>query len=185
MSSSVMPLLITSRNLWEPASQAKVRLPFLTSWTRDIMSSEKDTYYKLTASNVEISDALVKNPYLLACRTNSGDGSNASDIENSDLVDSLYALCTEEKIFRNISADSFLQCIISDISVDVQEANIFTTNYTNVVDAIIAQRTSVSGVDEDEEALDLIKYQNAYNLSSKVIQVLSEVYDRLILSTGV
>ena len=42
-----------------------------------------------------------------------------------------------------------------------------------------------AGVDEDEEALDLMKFQNAYNLASKCISVFSEIYDRLILNTGV
>ena len=44
---------------------------------------------------------------------------------------------------------------------------------------------SVSGVDKDEEALDLSKFQRGLDLSSKMIQVLTEVYDRLILQTGV
>jgi flagellar hook-associated protein 1 FlgK len=44
---------------------------------------------------------------------------------------------------------------------------------------------SISGVDEDEEAVNLVKYQNAYNLASKMIQTLTEIYDRLILETGV
>ena len=47
------------------------------------------------------------------------------------------------------------------------------------------QRTSISGVDEDEEALDLVKFQNAYNLCSKLVQIMSEMYDRLITNTGV
>ena len=46
-------------------------------------------------------------------------------------------------------------------------------------------RISISGVDEDEEAMGLVKYQNAYNLASKMIQTLTECYDRLILQTGV
>ena len=44
---------------------------------------------------------------------------------------------------------------------------------------------TLSGVDEDEEAVNLVKYQNGYNLASKMIQTLTEVYDRLILETGV
>ena len=40
-------------------------------------------------------------------------------------------------------------------------------------------------VDEDEEALDLVKFQNAYNLASKMVSVMAEMYDRLILETGV
>ncbi len=57
--------------------------------------------------------------------------------------------------------------------------------YTNIQAALETQRMSVSGVDEDEEALDLIKFQNAYNLSSKMISVMAEVYDKLIEETGV
>lgn len=47
------------------------------------------------------------------------------------------------------------------------------------------QRMSVSGVDKDEEAIDLVKFQNAYNLSSKMVSVLAEIYDKLINETGV
>ena len=75
--------------------------------------------------------------------------------------------------------------MIADISVDTEEAKVFSTNYLNVSTAIDNQRQSISGVDEDEEALDLVKFQNAYNLSSKMISVLAEIYDRLILETGV
>ena len=58
-------------------------------------------------------------------------------------------------------------------------------NYFNLQTAVNNQRTSVSGVDEDEEALNLIKFQNAYNLASKVISVMAEMYDKLINETGV
>jgi len=30
-----------------------------------------------------------------------------------------------------------------------------------------------------------VKFQNAYNLSSKMVQVLTEIYDKLINETGV
>ncbi|MBQ5386719.1 MAG: flagellar hook-associated protein FlgK, partial [Lachnospiraceae bacterium] len=89
------------------------------------------------------------------------------------------------KIFRDGGANTFLQCIYADVTVDTQECTTFTNNFTNIQKTIQNQRESVSGVDEDEEALDLVKFQNAYNLSSKVISVLSEMYDQLILRTGV
>ena len=75
--------------------------------------------------------------------------------------------------------------MISDISIDTQQSTIFSNNYTNIQAALETQRMSVSGVDEDEAALDLIKFQNAYNLSSKMISVMAEVYDKLIEETGV
>jgi flagellar hook-associated protein 1 FlgK len=39
-------------------------------------------------------------------------------------------------------------------------------------------------VDMDEEALNLVKFQNSYNLNSHVISVMNEVYDKLINGTG-
>jgi flagellar hook-associated protein 1 FlgK len=44
---------------------------------------------------------------------------------------------------------------------------------------------SISGVDEDEEAVDLVRYKEAYNLSSKVISVMQQIYNKLIEETGV
>ena len=87
--------------------------------------------------------------------------------------------------FRGSSSSQFLQCVLSDISLNAKRANDFTDNYTYVSKTIETQRLSFSGVDEDEEAVSLVKYQNAYTLASKMIQTLTEVYDRLILETGV
>ena len=41
------------------------------------------------------------------------------------------------------------------------------------------------GVDNDEEAMNLSKFNRAYVLSSKMLQTFTEIYDRLILQTGV
>ena len=58
-------------------------------------------------------------------------------------------------------------------------------NRSNLSTSIVNQRLSVSGVDEDEESMDLMRFQQAYNLCSKVISVMNECYDRLITQTGV
>ena len=79
----------------------------------------------------------------------------------------------------------FLAIIASDIAMDTSNAINLNTSCTNIQNAIEQQRLSVSGVDEDEEALDLIRYQKSYSLNSKVISVMAEIYDRLILETGV
>ncbi|MCR4842575.1 MAG: flagellar hook-associated protein FlgK [Eubacterium sp.] len=165
----------------------------------DTYSANSDTssyyyYYFLTASNVIVNEDLVADANLVVTANYEDDDENiavdedsglVSNKDLSNLVDDFYDLCISDKVFRNTTADAFLQCIISDVAVDANEAENFQTNYENILNSITAQRTSVSGVDEDEEALDLVKYQNAYNLSSKLIQVLSEMYDRLISQTGV
>ena len=63
----------------------------------------------------------------------------------------------------------------------------FTKNnfVEDISNSIENNRISISGVDADEEASNMITYQTAYNLSSKMIQVLTEIYDKLIQETGV
>ena len=72
----------------------------------------------------------------------------------------------------------------SEIYVETKRATSFSTNYSNVKGAIETQRTSISGVDKDEEGVDLVKYKHAYDLSSKVISVMNQIYSKLIEETG-
>ena len=88
-------------------------------------------------------------------------------------------------MFRGDDAESFLETLLSDISVDTNKSDIFFKNYKNLAASMDQQRKSVAGVDEDEEALDLIRFQNAYNLSSKMISIMTQLYDKLINETGV
>lgn len=146
------------------------------------VSASDESYYKLTAENFAVLDKLVQDADLLATRKNSSDG-----IEQYDLLKDLQTMINDKSSmsFRGASVGEFLQCVLSDVALNASSANVFYTNYTNVGKSIDTQRASISGVDEDEEALGLVKFQNAYNLSSKMIQVLTEMYDKLILDTGV
>lgn len=74
---------------------------------------------------------------------------------------------------------------MGDSGLNAQSANSFQEIYSSIEESIANSRFSVSGVDSDEEAANMIKFQNAYNLASKMISVLSECYDRLITQTGV
>lgn len=141
-----------------------------------------DSYYRLTAANFSIMAAMLSDPGLLANRRDSADG-----VEQNDLLEELRAMGynKEYMTFRGCNASEFLQCVLGDIALNASRANTFTENYTSIGYSIDNQRLSISGVDEDEEAVNLVKFQNAYNLASKMIQTLTEIYDKLILETGV
>ena len=78
-----------------------------------------------------------------------------------------------------------LNTIITELSIDSKKAQDNERNYTNFRNLIQNQRLSIMGVDKDEEAMNLVKYQEAYDLSAKVIQIMSEIYNKLINETGV
>lgn len=146
------------------------------------VSDNDDSYYRLTAKNFSIVAAMANDPGMLANKYNASDGIEQSDLLE-DLRDMVYD--KDKMSFRGSDASEFLQCILSDIALNAQQANILQRSFTDIAATIDNQRISISGVDEDEEAVNLVKYQNGYNLASKMIQVLTEVYDRLILQTGV
>lgn len=147
------------------------------------VSDHDDSYYRLTAMNFNVSTAVEYDPALLAHRRVKGDGVAQDDLLEADLK--AIATDKERMSFRGGTADEFLQCILEDVTLNASRANTFQKNFSDISEIINTQRMSISGVDEDEEAVNLVKFQHAYNLSSKMIQVLTEVYDRLILETGV
>lgn len=146
------------------------------------VNDDQDSYYQLTAMNFTILAAMALDPSRLANRYKSSDG-----VEQNDLLEDIRDLATDKNAasFRGASASEFLQCVLSDIALNAQRANIFQQSFKDIAGNIDTQRMSISGVDEDEEAVNLVKYQNGYNLASKMIQVLTEIYDKLILETGV
>lgn len=141
-----------------------------------------DSYYRLTAKNFDILEAIEQDPSMMANRYDAADG-----VEQNDLLNDLKNLATDKTkmSFRGCNASEFLQCILSDVALNASRANTFYASFKDISNTIDNQRISISGVDEDEEAVNLVKYQNGYNLASKMIQTLTEIYDRLILETGV
>lgn len=145
-----------------------------------LSGSNYNTYYQLTAANVAVNSTSIKNPRYFSTASEVTNGTDKSDI-----IDQLLTLQDDVEVFRGDSASAFLETLLSDITVDTQKAEIFQQTYSALEVSIGNQRTSVSGVDEDEEGVHLIKFQNAYNMASKVISVMAQMYDKLINETGV
>lgn len=144
--------------------------------------TDSNGYYELTAGNITINAALLKDASLLGTRSSIDVG-----VEECGKIKELITLLTskEKFSFRNGSANQMLEMLLSDVSLNASNANTFCKTYQGLQTSIDNQRGSISGVDEDEEAVSLVKFQNAYTLSSKMIQTLTEIYDQLILRTGV
>jgi len=138
--------------------------------------------YVLTAGNIAINDVLMNNADRLGAKSSSSVGN-----DQSVQAGKMHQLLNSKEMFsfRNGTAKDFLEMLLGDVALNASNANTFHRTYKGLANSIDNQRNSISGVDEDEEAMNLIKFQNAYNLSSRMIQTLTEIYNRLILQTGV
>ncbi|WP_029233448.1 flagellar hook-associated protein FlgK [Butyrivibrio sp. VCB2006] len=142
--------------------------------------SENKGYYKIRGGNVSVNAVLLDNADRLATKADLTEGE--SEFLN---LKNLKEMFDTKKIFRGATSGEFLTKVLADIALNKNNSQTLEDTYKSLENTIDNQRLSDSGVDEDEEASNLVKYQNAYSLSSKMIQTLTEIYDRLILQTGV
>ena len=149
-------------------------------FTFEDLTMQNKGYSKLNAKNFTVNSNLLKNSDNLATKTDITEGK--SQFEN---LNKLLNMFDEKKIFKGANSGEFLSKILSDVALNTSNSSILEKTYNTLSNTIENQRLSQSGVDEDEEASNLVKYQNTYALNSKMIQTFSEIYDRLILQTGV
>lgn len=146
------------------------------------ITSNDACYYQLTALNWAVNKEIQMDQNKLVV-------SYKEDIEqgNKDakgVLDQMIFGMTDQSMFRQGTVAQFLQSVTTSQAVDISKFESFTKNMDEVSHVINNQRLSISSVDSNEEAAALVMYQNGYNLASKVISVMNEVYDKLINQTG-
>jgi len=132
-------------------------------------------YYMLTAANFTVNEIIQMNPSVISAASDITNG-----VGNAVIVNKLLALKSDVSMFKQGDPAAFLQTLVGEVGVDTKASLNFAESQENIVQAVTSQRLSVAGVDIDEEAMNLAKYQEAYNLAAKVIAVMSETYDTLI-----
>lgn len=140
----------------------------------------ESSYYYMTAKGFQVSSDILEDPSKIVTSSNLSDG-----IENSDILTDLIDVLSDKTMFKEGAPLSFLQSFIADIAIDTKKAGDFATNQEGILKTISNQRLSISGVDIDEETMNLVRYQNGYNLSAKIIQVMDEILNQLINGMGV
>lgn len=70
--------------------------------------------------------------------------------------------------------------IVGGVGTRTRDARIGEEAAETILRQTKAQKESISGVNLDEEAADLIRFQNAYQASARIIQVSSELFDTIL-----
>jgi flagellar hook-associated protein 1 FlgK len=74
--------------------------------------------------------------------------------------------------------------LVSQVGNKTRELGMSGLAQTSMVNQIIQTQQSVSGVNLDEEAANLMRYQRAYQAAGKVIQVANTLFDTLLSLGG-
>lgn len=96
-----------------------------------------------------------------------------------DLISELASI-SHLDIFKEGNAQDYLTSVISETAMDVNQAN----KYKEIQDSLVlytSNRISEnSGVVQNEEMTNLVKFQSAYKASARIITVMNSVYDTLV-----
>lgn len=139
-----------------------------------------DVYVIQPDGKLVVNEELLKDPKLLATSTEP----IHEGVANAGIVDKWIEL-QDAPILQNAPAQEYLQSIVSEIGVSTKKTEMLLESYENIGQNIENQRLSVSGVDGDEETMNLVKYREAYVLSARMIQTMTELFNKLINETGV
>lgn len=156
-----------------------------TTQTVKVYNEENpEDYYSLySAGNININEKLMQNPSLLPLSRESG-------AEAQEVVDAMLELWNVK--FATVSPNSLVECnfmdyyagMLDDLSDRGYTYNSMAKTQEQSVTDIDALRQQVVGVSSDEELSSLIKFQHAYNASSRYITAVSEMIEQLILQLG-
>ncbi|MDR1531395.1 MAG: flagellar hook-associated protein FlgK [Clostridiales bacterium] len=145
-------------------------------------ASPYDLYYYLnyTCDNFQVNSILQDNPDLLGAAEGPTDGESANQvINNFDYIRQYNRLFSEGKLI------DYTVGMAGELGIDLKQAGNFEDNYISITLMINQQRTEVSGVDLNEEMVNMVKYQQVYQASAQMITTINEVYDTLINRMGV
>lgn len=137
-----------------------------------------------TIGNLQVNPTLLQEPSKLGFRL--ADGS-----EDKKTADALKAAFTEESYTLNPNVQkktTFVDYYTDLVSQVANSGYVFRSiyeNQVNTVEATQSAREQVVGVSTDEELSNMIKFQNAYNASSRYINVISEMLEHIISTLGV
>ena len=141
-----------------------------------------DSLYSL--NNLQVDPDLMQRPAKLSFMKNDKE-------VDYDTAEALKAAFTEEiyTLNPNVKKRTTFVDYYSDMVAQVANSgDVFNSIYVNQqdsVESIYSAREQVAGVSSDEELSNMIKFQNAYNASSRYINVISEMLEHVINTLGV
>lgn len=143
--------------------------------------SRPETMY--TIKNLRINKELMQNPSKLGFMKEDG----SVDMVTAEALKNAF---TEENYTLNPNIKkktTFIDYYTDLVSQVANSGYIYRSIYENqmtTVEAANSAREQVIGVSSDEELSNMIKFQNAYNASSRYINVISEMLEHLISTLG-
>ena len=145
-------------------------------------ASKPDSLYSL--KTIQIDKGLMQNPSKLSFMLADGsvDNATATALKNA-FTEEVYTL--NPNVLKKTTFVDYYSDLVAQVANSGSVYRSIYQNQENTVESTLGARDQVVGVSSDEELSNMIKFQNAYNASSRYINVISEMLQHIITTLGV
>lgn len=131
----------------------------------------------VTAANISLNSAIAGNPRLVV-----GSAANQPG-QNGTVAGEIASLLTDQDNTvgtRTGSFSSIFGSLVSEAGEQIRNADNNLQTQAAIIAQATAQRDAVSGVSLDEEAINLLQYQKAYEAAARFIKVADEMTQTIL-----
>lgn len=149
------------------------------------MEEEDGVHEKLyTIDNLQINQLLLQQPTLL------GFVKEDESVDFDTMTAMKAAFMAENNVLnptvkKQSSFMDYYGDLVSQVANTGSVYGSILTNQQETVDSTFSAREQIIGVSHDEELTNMVKYQNAYNASSRYINVIDEMLEHILNTLGV
>ncbi len=126
------------------------------------------------STNIGVNSAVSQNPQLFASAQGGGpsDGSNALALSQfaSNPISGL----------NGQSLNGYYNSIITDIGNKASAESAMSTSLNDYTQSLTSQQQQISGVSLDQEAIQLMQYQQSYTASAKMVTTVDKLFQTLL-----
>ena len=133
------------------------------------------------AQTFSVSSSIISNPNKIAAGLNSNtDGENALSLLGLQSRTSFNSVTHVAEGSGAFTFNEFYNSIVSDLGVQSFSTQATLEQQEGILLQLNTRRESKSGVSIDEEFINMVKFQQAYNASARLIGVVDELLDTVI-----
>ncbi|MGI6734248.1 MAG: flagellar hook-associated protein FlgK [Anaerovoracaceae bacterium] len=143
----------------------------------------------ITAENIRISEQWLADPtFITTTRGNANAGDNILRMISAIDSETVFYKDAEDSssqvMFRG-SFDEFMSGLMGEVALDVELYMNYSDTSVTVLSNLFAARESISGVNLDEEGINLMAFQKSYNAAARYFTALDEAVDTIINRMGI
>jgi flagellar hook-associated protein 1 FlgK len=137
-------------------------------------------------NSLVVNPLVVANPTLIGTAATAGvAGDNTNVLKMANLQTALNTVDTDDDGTGDSGPFStVVSSLVNNVGTQSQEYDTIATNQQNLTSALQTQQTSVSGVDLDQEAAQLLQFQQAYQASAQFISTISQLTQGLMTTVA-